>query len=62
MTALVSRFVIVPEFDPLDVDPALRVAMDRAPAEQRELALLEDPDLGALLEWALLCEIREVMP
>ena len=48
--------VLVPEFDPCDVDRALADAVARAPLEQRELALLEDRYLGEVMEYALLFE------
>jgi hypothetical protein len=58
MSALPRTFVIVPEWDPLDVDLGLADAVRRAEDEQREIELAN----GLFTEtmcWALLTDKAE---
>lgn len=43
----------------MDADLALADAVRRADLEARELALLEDPLMSELMEYALLCEVEQ---
>lgn len=57
MSALVSKTIVLGPADPLDLDVALVDAAFRADIEQRELAMLDDPITGTLMEYALLAEV-----
>jgi len=59
MTAPLSKTILLTPVDPLDLDIALVDATRRADLEQRELAMLEDPTLGPIMEYALLTEGEE---
>lgn len=49
--------ILVPDFDPLAADLALVDAVQRRDSEAREIAMLEDPALGPIMEFALLTEV-----